>query len=53
MTNLSLPEIGREFGRDHATVIHSLKKIDAALLDRRSPVNDTLRDITASINNRL
>lgn len=53
MTNLSLPDIGREFGRDHATVIHSLKKIDAALLDRHSPVSDSIRDITANINSRL
>ena len=53
MTNLSLPDIGREFGRDHATVIHSLKKIDAAMMDRRSGVSDTVRDITANINSRL
>ena len=28
LTNLSLPDIGKEFGRDHSTVIHSLKKVE-------------------------
>ena len=28
MTNLSLPEIGREFARDHTTVMHACNKIE-------------------------
>jgi len=33
LTNLSYPEIGRFFGgKDHSTVIHSIKKIDALLV---------------------
>ena len=28
LTNLSLPEIGEAFGRDHTTVLHACKKID-------------------------
>ena len=31
LTNLSLPDIGKEFGRDHSTVIHSLKKVEQQL----------------------
>ncbi len=32
LTRLSFPEIGRKFGgRDHTTVLHSVKKIEAAL----------------------
>ena len=53
MTNLSLPEIGREFARDHTTVMHGLKKVEQTLQNSASPLNDTIRDITANINNNL
>ena len=53
MTNLSLPEIGREFDRDHTTVMHGLKKVEQTLQNSASPLNDTIRDITANINNKL
>lgn len=34
LTSLSLPAIGREFGgRDHTTILHSLKKMEATLKD--------------------
>jgi chromosomal replication initiator protein len=33
VTNLSYPEIGRFFGgKDHSTVIHSIKKIESLLV---------------------
>ncbi|MBQ1264278.1 MAG: chromosomal replication initiator protein DnaA, partial [Oscillospiraceae bacterium] len=51
--NLSLPEIGREFGRDHTTVMHALSKVEQLLADPRSGLQDNLRDITANINSRL
>ena len=53
MTNLSLPEIGREFARAHTTVMHGLKKVEQTLQNSASPLNDTIRDITANINNKL
>ena len=53
MTNLSLPEIGREFGRDHSTVIHSIRKVELALKDSNSPVSCNVRDITSNINSSL
>ena len=53
MTNLSLPEIGREFDRDHTTVMHGLKKVEQALQSSTSNLPDTIRDITANINNKL
>ena len=53
MTNLSLPDIGKEFNRDHATVIHGIRKVETALADAKNPLNDTIRDITANINNKL
>jgi len=53
MTNLSLPDIGREFGRDHSTVIHSLKKVEKDMAVPGSPLADQIRDITEAINNKL
>ena len=53
MTNLSLPDIGKEFSRDHSTVIHAVRKVETALADSKNPLNDTIRDIPANINNKL
>ena len=53
LTNLSLPEIGREFGRDHSTVIHSIRKVELSLKDPASPLQATVRDITSNINSSL
>ena len=53
MTNLSLPDTGREFGRDHTTVISAVKKIETALSDHKSPINDTIRDVMENINTKL
>lgn len=53
LTQCSLPDIGKEFGRDHATVIHSIRKVEALLSDPTSSMKNTLRDITSNINNRL
>jgi len=53
LTNLSLPDIGREFGKDHSTVIYALRRVEQALADPSSGLQDNLRDITANINNQL
>ena len=53
MTNLSLPDAGREFNRDHPTVLSAVKKIETALADPRNPMNDTIRDIMENVNNKL
>jgi len=53
MTNLSLPDIGKEFNRDHSTVIHAVRKVETAIADAKNPLNETIRDITANINNKL
>ena len=53
LTQCSLPDIGKEFGRDHATVIHSIRKVENLVNDPASGMKNTLRDITANINNRL
>ena len=53
MTNLSLPDTGKEFGRDHSTVLHSVRKIEKNLSDSKNPLNETIRDIMANINSKL
>ena len=53
MTNLSLPDTGKEFGRDHSTVLHSVRKIEKALKENKNPLNETIRDIMANINSKL
>ena len=53
LTNLSLPDIGKEFGRDHSTVIHSLKKAEQQLAAGTGSLPDNIRDITANINSKL
>lgn len=53
MTNLSLPDTGKEFGRDHSTVLHSVRKIEKALSDSKNSLNETIRDIMANINSKL
>ena len=53
LTNLSLPDIGKEFGRDHSTVIHSPKKVEQQLASGSGTLSDNIRDITANINSKL
>ncbi|NLB82022.1 MAG: chromosomal replication initiator protein DnaA [Clostridiaceae bacterium] len=49
LTQLSLPEIGKEFGgRDHSTVIHSINKIKDAMekdLDTMKTINNLIKNI--------
>ena len=53
LTNLSLPDIGREFARDHTTVIYAVDKITNALKNGDTNLQNTIRDITANINSCL
>jgi chromosomal replication initiator protein len=48
LTQLSLPEIGKEFGRDHSTVMHSIRKIKNVMdknLDSMRIINDLILHI--------
>lgn len=39
LTPMSLPQIGREFGRDHTTVMYADRKINQLLAERRAVFN--------------
>ena len=53
LTNLSLPDIGNEFAKDHTTVMHAIRKVEASLKAGDKAMQDTVRDITANINSCL
>jgi chromosomal replication initiator protein len=53
LTNLSLPDIGREFARDHSTVLHAINKVEQLLKSGDSAMQNNIRDITANINSCL
>ena len=53
LTNLSLPDIGREFGKDHSTALYNIRKVEVALKDSDTQMQNNIRDITANINSCL
>ena len=53
LTNLSLPDIGKEFARDHSTVLYAIRKVEASLKAGDSHLQNNVRDITANINSCL
>ena len=53
LTNLSLPDIGKEFSRDHSTILYGIRKVESALKDGDQQLQDNIRDITANINSCL
>ena len=53
LTNLSLPDIGKEFAKDHSTVLYNIRKVETALKNGDSNMQNNIRDITANINSCL
>ena len=54
LTNLSSPEIGREFGgRDHTTILSSITKIEESRKKGDTQLQNNIRDSTANINSCL
>ena len=53
LTNLSLPDIGKEFGRDHSTILYAIRKVEVALKGGNESLQNNIRDITANINSCL
>lgn len=52
ITGLSTVELGKIFGRDHSTALHSLDQVTEKL-ETDSTVSQTIKDITLNINNRV
>jgi len=53
LTNLSLPDIGQHFSKDHSTVHHAIKKVEMEIKNGNRTMIDNIRDITANINSCL
>ena len=53
LTNLSLPEIGLQFAKDHTTVMHAIAKVEQTLKNGDVTLQNNIRDITANINSLL
>jgi chromosomal replication initiator protein len=53
LTNLSLPDIGKEFAKDHSTVLYNIRKVEASLKSGDTALQNNIRDITANINSCL
>ena len=53
LTNLSLPDIGLEFAKDHTTVLYSIQKVESDLKKGDVTLQNNIRDITANINSLL
>ena len=53
LTNLSLPDIGKEFDRDHSTVLYAIRKVEVSLKGGDQYMQDRVRDITANVNSCL
>ena len=53
LTNLSTTDIGKEFDRDHTTVLYSIEKVDNALAAGDESLKKHIQDIIANINSCL
>ncbi|MBE6924673.1 MAG: chromosomal replication initiator protein DnaA [Ruminococcaceae bacterium] len=53
LTNLSLLDIGKEFSKDHSTVLYNIRKVETALKKGDTSLQNNIRDITANVNSCL
>ena len=53
MTSLSLPDIAKEFGKNHTTVLYGIRRVEEELANPSNGLRDNIRDITANIESRL
>ena len=51
MTSLTLKDIGTEFGRDHATVLYAIKRVEQ-MVKSQPEIAEIVKDITANIDAR-
>ena len=52
MVDISLQDIGKEFNRNHSTVVHALGRIEK-VLKSDSEMGEIIKDITRNINSRF
>ena len=53
LTNLSTTDVGKEFSKDHTSVVYAVKKVEKALELPNSPTSTAVKEITANINANL
>jgi chromosomal replication initiator protein len=54
MTDLSLPQIGREFGgRDHATVLNAIRRVERRCADGDTETREQLERLRDNVHSRL
>ncbi len=53
LLSLSTTDIGKEFGKNHTTVLHAIKTIEEKLQVPSSGIQDNIRDIESNINSHL
>ena len=53
LTNLSFPDIAKEFGKTHTTVMYAFRRVEEELAITDNGLQDNIRDITNNINSRL
>ena len=53
LTNLSLPDIGKAFNRDHSTILHAIRKVEMAVSANNDQVKETVRNISTNIHSSL
>ena len=52
LTGLSMPDIGKEFGRDHTTVLSALRKIESQI-KKDAALERALKDISENVNAKV
>jgi len=52
LTNFTLKDIGKLFGRDHTTVMSSIKRVEAKLKES-TDTSKIIRDITSNVNAKI
>ena len=45
-----LPDIGKEFAKDHSTVLYAIRKVEVALKNGDKTIQENIQTITANIN---
>jgi chromosomal replication initiator protein len=50
---MSFPDIGKEFGKDHTTVLYNVRKVETNLKKGDTALQNAVRDISANVDGCL